>query len=234
VLNLTELIDWSKCSSGRVPVIIQGRPGWILGVFWIPKTDVQAIADLNAALRRCHRSESSGLYIDCDNDVLLCRCDSVTQELLWDRCLPTEMAGQRYDWRVSKELLQTQKLWEKTYDGLLPAIVQDAASHDFLMLAWMNQEAWEDSMQSQRMCFFSRSKNRLWRKGEESGNRQVIQEAQVCVGGGMPHTLLFRVEQLGGAACHDGYKSCFFRRIDTDQFTTVGERVFDPQQVYKK
>lgn len=230
MLNLKELIDWSKCPSGRVPVIVQRRSGFILAMFWIPKEDLQAITDLTVALCRCLNSETSGLYIDCDNDALLCRCDSVTQVLLPDRCLRTD-----WWWTWSgKTHPKMRNLWKNTYNGLLPVIVQDYRSLDFLMLAWMNQEAWEESVQSKRTCFFSRSKNRLWRKGEESGNRQIIREMEVCAGGWMPYTLLFGIEQIGGAACHEGYRSCFFQRVDASQLTIVGERVFDPKQVYKR
>jgi phosphoribosyl-AMP cyclohydrolase len=115
--------------------------------------------------------------------------------------------------------------------GLVPAVAQDAETGQVLMLAWMNQEAFEETLRTGRAVYFSRSRNRLWRKGEESGNVQEVKEIFLDCDA---DTLLLKVHQIGGAACHEGYRSCFFRRLDKDQITVVGERVFDPKQVYKK
>jgi phosphoribosyl-AMP cyclohydrolase len=115
--------------------------------------------------------------------------------------------------------------------GLVPAIVQDAASGQVLMLAWMNQEAFEETLRTSRAVYFSRSRQRLWRKGEESGNVQEVKEIYFDCDA---DTILLKVHQIGGAACHEGYKSCFFRRLDNDKVTVVGTRVFDPREVYKK
>lgn len=115
--------------------------------------------------------------------------------------------------------------------GLVPAIAQDAATGQVLMLAWMNREAFEETIRTGRACYFSRSRNKLWRKGEESGHVQVVKEVLTDCDA---DTILLKVEQIGGAACHEGYASCFFRRQANGQWTTVGERVFDPQAVYKK
>ena len=116
---------------------------------------------------------------------------------------------------------------------LLPVIAQDAASGDVLMMAWMNEEAYRETLRTQRVCYFSRSRNKLWRKGEESGNVQEVREIFYDCDA---DTLLVKVNQIGGAACHEGYKSCFFRRLSADGTTydVVGERVFDPAKVYKK
>lgn len=116
---------------------------------------------------------------------------------------------------------------------LIPVIAQDAESGDVLMLAYMNRVAWEETLATGRVCYFSRSRNKLWRKGEESGNVQVVKEIFYDCDA---DTLLVKVEQIGGAACHEGYKSCFFRRIDpsTKETAVVGERVFDPKAVYNK
>jgi phosphoribosyl-AMP cyclohydrolase len=115
--------------------------------------------------------------------------------------------------------------------GLVPAIAQDAATGQVLMLAWMNKEAFDETVRTRRACYFSRSRNRLWRKGEESGNVQEVKEIYVDCDA---DTILLKVNQIGGAACHEGYASCFFRRVNGGRLETVGERVFDPQQVYKK
>jgi phosphoribosyl-AMP cyclohydrolase len=116
---------------------------------------------------------------------------------------------------------------------LIPVIAQDAATGDVLMLAYMNATAYEETLQTGRVCYYSRSRQRLWRKGEESGNVQELKELFYDCDA---DTLLVKVHQIGGAACHEGYKSCFFRKINpqTRSVSTVGERVFDPKAVYKK
>ncbi len=116
---------------------------------------------------------------------------------------------------------------------LIPVIAQDEATGDVLMLAYMNEEAYRETLATGRVCYYSRSRKKLWRKGEESGN---VQELKALYFDCDADTLLVKVHQIGGAACHEGYRSCFFRRIDpaTGTFTTEGERVFDPKQVYQK
>jgi len=115
--------------------------------------------------------------------------------------------------------------------GLVPAIAQDAATGDILMLAWMNRAAYEETVRTGRACYFSRSRGRLWRKGEESGNVQEVRQIFIDCDA---DTILLKVHQIGGAACHEGYRSCFFRQVEGESLRVVGERVFDPQQVYKK
>ena len=117
--------------------------------------------------------------------------------------------------------------------GLLPAIAQDADTGQVLMLAWMNREAYEETLRTGRVCYYSRSRKKLWRKGEESGN---VQELRAIYFDCDADTILVKVHQIGGAACHEGYRSCFFRRIDpaTGVVSTEGERVFDPAEVYRK
>src|SRR6266851_2879407 len=115
--------------------------------------------------------------------------------------------------------------------GLVPAIAQDADTGEVLMLAWMNREAYEETLHTRRAVYFSRSRGRLWRKGEESGNVQEVREVFVDCD---TDTILLKVHQIGGAACHEGYASCFFRRITPEGFEVIGSRVFDPAEVYKK
>jgi phosphoribosyl-AMP cyclohydrolase len=117
--------------------------------------------------------------------------------------------------------------------ALITVVAQDSATGRVLMVAHMNRAAWEETQATGRAVYFSRSRGRLWRKGEESGNVQLVREAYVDCDG---DAVLLKVEQLGGAACHEGYESCFFRRVREpgQGLETVGERVFDPQQVYKK
>jgi phosphoribosyl-AMP cyclohydrolase len=114
--------------------------------------------------------------------------------------------------------------------GLVSAIAQDAATGEVLMIAWMNREAFEETVRTGRAVYFSRSRNKLWRT-EESGHVQEVKEVFIDCDA---DAVLLKVNQLGGAACHEGYKSCFFRRVDQNQLTVVGQRVFDPKQVYKK
>ena len=114
---------------------------------------------------------------------------------------------------------------------LVPVIAQDEASGDVLMLAWMNEEAYRETLRTGRVCYFSRSRNKLWRKGEESGHVQLVKGIFVDCDA---DTILLKVEQLGGAACHEGYASCFFRQVTPQGLQTIGQRVFDPKEVYKK
>src|SRR5437016_3924693 len=115
--------------------------------------------------------------------------------------------------------------------GLVPAIAQDADTGEVLMLAYMNREAFEETCRTGRACYFSRSRNRLWRKGEESGNVQHVKGIFIDCDA---DTILLKVNQVGGAACHEGFKSCFFRKLEGETVTIVGERIFDPTVVYKK
>jgi phosphoribosyl-AMP cyclohydrolase len=116
-------------------------------------------------------------------------------------------------------------------DGLLPAIAQDADTGEVLMLAYMNAESYAETLASGRAVYYSRSRNRLWRKGEESGNVQQVRSIFLDCDA---DTILLKVHQIGGAACHEGYKSCFFRQVAPGETKVVGERVFDPAAVYKK
>ena len=102
-----------------------------------------------------------------------------------------------------------------------------------MMLAYMNHEAYAETLTTGRVVYYSRSRKKLWRKGEESGNVQELKSIWFDCDA---DTLLVRVNQVGGAACHEGYRSCFFRRIDpkTGAISVIGERVFDPQAVYGK
>ncbi|NLA41205.1 MAG: phosphoribosyl-AMP cyclohydrolase [Smithella sp.] len=115
-------------------------------------------------------------------------------------------------------------------DGLIPAIVQDAETKDILMLAYMNRASWEATLQSGKATFWSRSRQKLWLKGESSGHVQMVKDIFIDCD---EDTLLLQVEQVGGAACHTGHRSCFFRRREGGDFVVVGKRVFDPGEVYK-
>ncbi|MCA9138920.1 MAG: phosphoribosyl-AMP cyclohydrolase [Planctomycetales bacterium] len=115
-------------------------------------------------------------------------------------------------------------------DGLLPAIAQDADSDRVLMMAWMNEEALRETLATGQAVYYSRSRKSLWRKGETSGHRQSVREIRVDCD---RDTILLRVHQVG-AACHEGFASCFFRSVDPDglSLTVADERLVDPKDVY--
>lgn len=119
----------------------------------------------------------------------------------------------------------------KSKDGLLPAIVQDYVNGDVLMLAYINKESWEMTLETGKAHFWSRSRQQLWLKGESSGHVQLIKEILIDCD---QDTVVFKVEQLGGAACHKGYGSCFYRMVEDDDLRIISKRVFDPEVVYKK
>lgn len=116
-------------------------------------------------------------------------------------------------------------------DGLIPAIAQDWKTGEVLMLAYINKLSWEETLKSGNATYWSRSRNKLWKKGEESGNVQKIREILVDCD---DDTVIFKVDQIGGAACHTGYRTCFYRKIDGGELKTVGEKVFNPEEKYKK
>ncbi len=115
-------------------------------------------------------------------------------------------------------------------DGLLPAIAQDAETDEVLMLAYMNAESYAKTLATGNAVYYSRSRNKLWHKGEQSGNVQQVKAVYLDCD---RDTILLKVEQVGGAACHLGYKSCFFRQVTPEGLKVVAERVFDPKEVYK-
>jgi phosphoribosyl-AMP cyclohydrolase len=116
-------------------------------------------------------------------------------------------------------------------DGLVPVIVQDADDGTVLMLAYMNELAVTRTLETRKATYWSRSRNELWVKGETSGNVQDVEQVLVDCD---EDTILLRVRQRGGAACHKGYRSCFFRDVEDGALRTIAERVFDPNDVYKK
>ena len=115
-------------------------------------------------------------------------------------------------------------------DGLVPAIVQDAETKDVLMMAYMSKASWEATLQTGKATFWSRSRQKLWLKGESSGHVQMIKNIYIDCD---EDTILLQVEQLGGAACHTGHRSCFYRKLEGGDFVVVGEKIFDPKDVYK-
>ncbi|HEY9135205.1 MAG TPA: phosphoribosyl-AMP cyclohydrolase [Pseudomonadales bacterium] len=119
--------------------------------------------------------------------------------------------------------------WDQ--NGLITAIAQDVVSHDILMVAWMNPEALTLTIQEQRAVYWSRSRQKLWRKGEESGHIQRLHNIYLDCDGDV---LLLEVEQLGGIACHTGRKSCFFRQLKNNQWNTVAPVLKDPNKIYHK
>lgn len=115
--------------------------------------------------------------------------------------------------------------------GLLPAIVQDDETGEVLMLAYMNRDAWLRTLETGKATFWSRSRNALWLKGETSGHVQLVREVRIDCD---DDTILLKVHQLGGAACHTGYRSCFYRKLVDGRVENTGVRIFNPEDVYKK
>lgn len=118
-------------------------------------------------------------------------------------------------------------------NGLVPAIAQDSDTGDILMMAWMNKESLEETISTKRAVYWSRSRKKIWRKGEESGNVQEVRSIHLDCDADV---ILLKVRQIGGAACHTGHKTCFYREVtgDGNGFTETGEVIFDPTLVYKK
>jgi phosphoribosyl-AMP cyclohydrolase len=119
--------------------------------------------------------------------------------------------------------------WDK--DGLVPAIAQDYKSGRILMMAWMNREALRLTISEQRSIYFSRSRNQLWRNGEESGHVQALHELRTDCD---KDVILMQVEQLGGIACHTGRESCFYLRQEDNQWQSTDTVIKDPHSIYKK
>jgi phosphoribosyl-AMP cyclohydrolase len=119
--------------------------------------------------------------------------------------------------------------FDKT-NGLIPAIAQDYKTGEVLMLAYVSEESFAETLKSGYATYYSRSRQALWKKGETSGHMQAIKEIRVDCDN---DTLLFKVDQIGGAACHKGYKSCFFSRVDNNELAIADSIIFDPKEVYK-
>lgn len=116
-------------------------------------------------------------------------------------------------------------------DGLICAVVQDYKNAEILMVAWMNKEAFVETLETGKVCYWSRSRRELWRKGETSGHRQMVKSVQIDCDG---DAVLIKVDQIGGA-CHTGYRSCFYRKVKGNkEFEIVGEKIFDEKEVYKR
>ncbi len=129
---------------------------------------------------------------------------------------------------ITQEFLE-QVRW--TSDGLVPAIAQDAETNDILMFAWMNRESLALTVQEQRAIYWSRSRQKLWRKGEESGHVQSIKEIRIDCD---EDVIILKVEQIGGIACHTGRRSCFYRRLKNNVWQTVEKVIKDPSDIYSK
>lgn len=115
-------------------------------------------------------------------------------------------------------------------DGLIPAIAQDAASGEVLMVAWMNRESLKRTVETGEAVYWSRSRKKLWHKGEESGHIQKVVELRLDCD---EDVLLLKVEQAGGIACHTGRRSCFFHRLEGGQWVAVEPVLKDPHEIYK-
>jgi len=116
-------------------------------------------------------------------------------------------------------------------EGLIAAVAQDAKSGRVLTVAWMNRDALQETVDKKRAVYWSRSRRKLWRKGEESGNVQKVVEVRLDCDS---DAVLLKVEQAGGIACHTGRESCFFRKLENGKWVTVDPVLKDPKLIYKK
>lgn len=139
-------------------------------------------------------------------------------------------------------IIDTQKIMTKSPDnfldvvswnneGLIPAIAQDYETNDILMVAWMNREALSLTASENRAVYWSRSRQKLWRKGEESGHIQHVKEIRLDCD---EDVIVLKIEQLGGIACHTGRRSCFYQRLENNQWHTVDAVIKDPNEIYGK
>jgi phosphoribosyl-AMP cyclohydrolase len=115
-------------------------------------------------------------------------------------------------------------------DGLIPAVAQETGTGKVLMLAWMNREALSETVRSGRAVYWSRSRKRLWRKGEESGHAQLIREVRLDCDADV---IVLEVEQIGGIACHTGHGRCFFRKLENGMWVETESVLKDPGQIYE-
>ena len=148
-------------------------------------------------------------------------------------CIIHFMGGENGDQESSKITDGDRNVIQLQFDkgkGLLPAIAQDYKTNEVLMLAYINKEAWQKTQETGKAHYWSRSRNKLWLKGESSGHQQIIKEILMDCD---EDTVVYRVEQLGGAACHTGHRSCFYRRVTDNDIEIIDEPVFDPGEVYK-
>ncbi len=130
------------------------------------------------------------------------------------------------DFLVKMKILDFNKL-----NGLVPAIAQDYKTGEVLMQAFMNEEAFEKTVKTGKATYFSRSRNKLWTKGEESGNFQLVKEILIDCDN---DSILLKVEQKGDAACHTGFRSCYYRKLEGKELKIIGKKIFNPDKVYKK
>jgi phosphoribosyl-AMP cyclohydrolase len=130
---------------------------------------------------------------------------------------------------VSKEAWLNKVNWSE--EGLVPAIAQDAESGDVLMVAWMNREALRQTVELGEAVYWSRSRKKLWHKGEESGHTQKVREIRLDCD---EDVVLLKVEQAGGIACHTGRRSCFFQKLEKGKWLAVEPVLKDPHEIYKK
>ncbi|MEE8222367.1 MAG: phosphoribosyl-AMP cyclohydrolase [Nitrosomonadaceae bacterium] len=119
--------------------------------------------------------------------------------------------------------------WSK--DGLVPVVTQEASSNSVLMVAWMDRDALKLTVESGEAVYWSRSRKKLWRKGEESGHIQKIKEIYLDCD---KDVLLLTVEQVGGIACHTGRHNCFFNKLENEQWVVIASEIKDPQEIYRK
>lgn len=223
--NVTELIRWEELQ-GHLPTIIQDIS--TSEVLAVTRTTQETFGDLIQRWRfRPYEVDPEDfpepilqeLYLDCDLDCLLCKAKAslMSQAECRNYFRPLEVGS-------------VPSLFARS--RLVLSVAQDIERRDVLMAAFMNKEALERTLATGFVHYFSRKRQKLWKKGEESGHIQRF------LGGRYDekaHAIVLNIRQEGGAACHEGYRTCFFRRIDFDgTLAVIGDRIFDPSQVYRK
>lgn len=129
--------------------------------------------------------------------------------------------------KFNEEIFERMNFHDK---GLITAVVQDYKTGEVLMLAHMNKESFQKTIESGQAVYWSRSRKKLWHKGEESGNIQNVKDIFIDCDG---DAVVLKVEQIGGAACHTGNRSCFYTKVQDGKLVDVGVKIFDPEKVYK-
>ncbi len=159
-------------------------------------------------------------YQDCDNS-LTHTLSQIKKISSFEKSEVQESTAMKQDIQLNFEKCQ----------GLIPVIAQDAETGQVLMLAYMNEIAWQKTIETGKVHYWSRSRNKLWLKGETSGHVQEVREILVDCD---LDTVVIKVKQLGGAACHKGYRSCFYRKVQDGELQICDELIFDPKEIYGK
>lgn len=223
--KVAEMLRWGELQ-GYLPTVVQDiNTSEVLAVTRTTQPTFEELIDrwklrpFEEDPENCSHPIAQELYVDCDVDCLLVKART--------------SAAQQTECRDFFCLLRQEVpsgLFGRS--RLVLAVTQDAERHDVLMAAFMDEAALKLTLSTRFVHYFSRKRQKLWKKGEESGNVQHLVAGRYDL---KAHAVVLDIRQESGAACHEGYRTCFFRRIETDGgLMVVGDRIFDPNDVYKK